>query len=137
MKMEMKLIDLLIELQQKNPNIYIGGSISLILQNAIPPREPSDVDLITPNRIHIYDVFGVMDKERHRIIRQYRSSDGIKFELFYNPQAEYVSYIYYGHTLKLSPVEEVLEWKRKKLNKNMWEDNHHACVKHKQDLKLI
>jgi hypothetical protein len=37
----------IIKIQQHYPNIYIGGSVALILQNAIPVREPKDVDLIS------------------------------------------------------------------------------------------
>ncbi len=57
----------IIKIQQHYPNIYVGGSVALILQNAIPIREPKDVDLISPVKIHIYDIFNnfVMVKTKH------------------------------------------------------------------------
>jgi predicted nucleotidyltransferase len=106
-------IALLAKFQQKYPNIYIGGSVSLILQGIIPYRIPKDIDIISTNRIHIYDLFEV--KKEKRRIKTYKHS-GLKFDLFINPNAQYVEHIYDGHILKLSPVDEVYQWKLKKEN---------------------
>jgi len=38
--------DILIEFQQKHPDIYIGGSVALILQGIIPYRVPKDIDIM-------------------------------------------------------------------------------------------
>jgi len=108
------ILEVLGKFQQKHPNIYIGGSVSLMLQGIIPYRIPKDIDIISTNRIHIYDLFGVK-KEKHRRIKIYKH-DGLKFDLFINPNAQSVEYIYKGHILKLSPVDEVYQWKSKKEN---------------------
>jgi len=47
--------------------------------------------------------------------------------LFINPNAQYVEYIYDGYTLKLSPADEVYEWKLRIQNVN--------TEKHANDLK--
>jgi len=105
---------ILIEFQQIHPNIYIGGSVSLILQGVIPYRVPKDIDIISTNYVHIYELFGV-EKEKHRLIKRYKYKDFL-FELFINPKAQFVEHIYNGHTLRLSPVDEIYQWKLKKQN---------------------
>ncbi len=117
--------DILIEFQQKHPDIYIGGSVALILQGIIPYRVPKDIDIISPKRTHIYEVFGI-DKPRPKILKRYRHN-GFLFDLFINPNAQYVEYIYNGYTLKLSPADEVYEWKLRIQNVN--------TEKHANDLK--
>jgi hypothetical protein len=106
----------IIKIQQHYPNIYIGGSVALILQNAIPVREPKDVDLISPVKIHIYDIFNV-NKNQHPRIRGCEFNN-IRFELFINPDAQYVEYDYNGFILKLSPIQEITDWKLKQLNRD-------------------
>ena len=56
------ILEELSKFQKKHPNIYIGGSVSLILQGIIPYRIPKDIDIISTNRIHIYDLFEVKKK---------------------------------------------------------------------------
>lgn len=114
------------ELQSKHPNVYIGGSISLILQNIIPLREVSDIDLVTNERVHIYDIFNV-DKEKHFLIRKYYSNN-VRNELFINPNAKYIDFNYSGFIIKLSPVDETIEWKKKFYEKTKKE-------KHLRDIK--
>ena len=111
----------LVKFQNQNPNIYIGGSTSLILQNSIPYRIPHDIDIITPIRTHIYEVFNIPNKPKHSMIRRYKF-DNLMFELFYNPKAEYVEYNWKNNILKLSPVDEVYEWKM--LDKNITREKH-------------
>lgn len=120
-----------IKIQERYPHIYLGGSISLILQNAIPNRVPKDVDLVTSERIHIYEVFNV-DRIRYPRIHSYKYNN-VKFELFVNPKAEYISYIYDGYTIKLSPIQEILDWKIKKLN--IYDINSKIYQKHLKDLQ--
>ena len=115
----------LLEFQQRYPNIYIGGSVALILQGIIPYRVPKDIDIISPNRIHIYDIFNV-DKPHSKIAKRYRHQ-GFLFDLFINPNAQYIEYIYNGCILKLSPADEVYQWKLR-------EQNVHR-EKHINDLK--
>lgn len=119
------ILYILIDFQQLNPNIYIGGSVSLILQNIIPIRIPKDIDIISPTKTHIFEIFNI-NKEHNIRIRRY-SFGGLKFELFNNPKAEYIEYVYNDNILKLSPVDEVMEWKLRK--KNIENE------KHKNDLK--
>lgn len=116
---------ILLEFQQRYPNIYIGGSVALILQGIIPYRVPKDIDIISPNRIHIYDIFNV-DKPHSKIVKRYRHQ-GFLFDLFINPNAQYIEYIYNGCILKLSPADEVYQWKLR-------EQNIHR-EKHINDLK--
>jgi hypothetical protein len=120
------ILNILVKFQNQNPNIYVGGSVSLILQNIIPYRVPKDIDIITPNRIHIYELFNVNDKPKHPVVRRYRYSD-LLFELFINPQAQYIEHIYNGHIIKLSPADEIYEWKKRERNINN--------KKHSDDLK--
>jgi hypothetical protein len=110
----MKMESVLLEFQQQHPDIYIGGSVALILQGIIPYRVPKDIDIISPNRIHIYDIFNV-GKPHARLVKRYRHQ-GFLFDLFINPNAQYVEHIYNGHTLKLSPANEVYQWKLREQN---------------------
>lgn len=107
------ILNEILKIQQQYPDIYVGGSLSLILQKAIPYREPKDIDLISPHRLHIYEVFNV-DKEKHWRIKN-KTFNNIRFELFHNPNAEYVKGNYKGNIIKLSPVDEIMEWKINKL----------------------
>ena len=103
------ILDKILSIQQQYPDIYVGGSVALVLQKAIPFRKPKDVDLISPYKTHIYEVFNV-DRDKHFRIRSH-SYDNIRFELFHNPNAEYVKGYYKGNIIKLSPVDEIMEWK--------------------------
>jgi len=114
------ILEVLSKFQKKHPNIYIGGSVSLILQGIIPYRIPKDIDIISTNRIHIYDLFEVK-KEKHRLIKKFKHNE-LKFDLFINPNAQYIEHIYNGYTLKLSPVDEIYEWKLRE--KNIQNEKH-------------
>jgi len=114
------ILEELSKFQKKHPNIYIGGSVSLILQGIIPYRIPKDIDIISINRIHIYDLFEVK-KEKHKLIKKFKHNE-LRFDLFINPNAQYIEYIYNGYNLKLSPVDEVYEWKLRE--KNIQKEKH-------------
>lgn len=114
----------ILELQSQYPNLYIGGSISLLLQNAIPYRETSDIDLITVEPYHIYDIFDV-DREINNKTRRY-NYNGTRNELFKNKNAQYLNFNYNGYILKISPVSEIMEWKQR----------FNYIEKHKKDLEL-
>ena len=109
------ILDTLLEFQQRHPHIYIGGSVSLMLQEAIPLRTPKDIDIISPQRIHIHDIFGITESKRHKLQHRHRHN-GFIFELFYNPRAQYTPYIYKGKIIKLSPINEINAWKSKDMN---------------------
>lgn len=110
----MRMENVLLEFQQQNPDIYIGGSVALILQGIIPYRVPKDIDIISPKRIHIYDIFGV-DKPQHKRLKKHRHN-GFLFDLFINPNAQYIEHIYNGYVLKLSPADEIYQWKLQEQN---------------------
>jgi hypothetical protein len=110
-----KILSVLVEFQQQSPNIYIGGSVSLILQNIIPPRIPHDIDIISPYKTHIFEIFNVIDREHHRIAKIYRYKD-LKFDLYYNPKAQYIEHEWKGNILKISPADEIYEWKLRETN---------------------
>lgn len=113
----------ILELQSQYPNLYIGGSISLILQNAIPHRETSDIDFITVEPYHIYDIFDV-DREINCKTRRY-NYNGTRNELFKNKNAQYLDFNYNGCIIKISPISEIMEWKQR---------FNHIC-KHKIDIE--
>jgi len=118
----------LINFQYINPNIYIGGSVSLILQNYIPYRIPKDIDIISKDRIHIYDIFNI-DKEKNKRIKSIKYNN-LQWDLFINPNAKYIEFNTKFGILKISPIDEILEWKFRFLEK------HTLNTKHKQDLNL-
>lgn len=122
------ILENIIKIQLEYSNIYVGGSISLILQNVIPFREVSDIDFISDKKTHIYDVFNINDREKHPIIRKYYSNN-IRNELFINPNAKFIEYNYDGYIIKLSPIDETIEWKKKFYTKFKNE-------KHKKDLEF-
>jgi len=109
------LLPILLEFQQRNPHIYIGGSVSLMLQEAIPVRIPKDIDIISTQRTHIHDIFGITESKKHKLQRRHRHN-GFVFELFYNPKAQYTPYIYKGKIIKLSPINEINAWKLQDIN---------------------
>ena len=117
----------ILEIQNNNPNIYVGGSISLILQGIIPYREIHDVDLIYNEKIQIHDVFNVNER---KCIRNKIHYNGIEHELFVNKNARYVNFDYNGLIIKLSPIDETIEWKKTFYNRYKKE-------KHLIDLKNI
>ena len=117
----------ILEIQNNNPNIYVGGSISLILQGIIPYRDIHDVDLIYNEKIQIHDVFNVNER---KCIRNKIHYNGIEHKLFVNKNARYVNFDYNGLIIKLSPIDETIEWKKTFYNRYKKE-------KHLIDLKNI
>lgn len=123
------VINVLLEFQENNPNIYIGGSISLILQKVIPVRIPKDIDIISTQRTHICEIFH-LDKPQHKLFRRHKYND-ILFELFYNPKAQYIEYTIKNKVLKLSPIDEIFKWK---INPP-YNFNKSDSIKHSKDIK--
>lgn len=121
-----KLLNILTEFQKQHPDIYIGGSISLILQEVIPYRIPKDIDLISTNRIHIYDLFNI-DKIKHPRVTKCRYKD-VLFDLFINPSAQYIEYNYNDNIIKLSPTDEIYQWKLRK--QNVYKQKHIKDLKY-------
>jgi len=111
------ILDKLIDFQKQNSNIIIGGSVSLMLQNQIPFRIPKDIDIISKDKIHIFDIFNI-NKERKPLCKVC-NHNGLRFELFINAQAKYIEYNHKEQILKISPQEEIWEWKmRSKYSQN-------------------
>ena len=117
-----EILNKLIQFQQEHPDIYIGGSTALILQNAIPFRIPKDIDIITPKKVHIYTIFNIQ-KEAHLRIKRCKHND-LYYDLHFNPNAEYIEYNFNGDILKLSPVNEIMQWKYK----NTYLDKHNNDI---------
>ena len=122
------IIEEIINIQQQYPNIYVGGSVALILQKAIPVRKPKDVDLISLDKLNIFDIFSTV-KHRYPFIKTHVYNN-IRFEIFNNPKAEYVEYDYNGFILKLSPVQEIINWKLKRIDKK-------PDIKHSNDIEYL
>jgi len=95
-------------IQALHPNVYLGGSASLILQNAIPNRLISDIDLIVTSKINIQTILPESFKFRNILV-----VEGIKYEFFKNENAQYLLV----NNLKLSPIDEIFEWKLNKSQK--------------------
>jgi len=117
----------ILEIQNNNPDIYVGGSLSLILQGVLPYREIHDIDLIHNKKIQIHDVFNINERKNVRNKIYY---NGIEHELFVNKEAKYVNFDYNGWIIKLSPIDETIEWKKIFYNRYKKE-------KHLIDLKNI
>ena len=119
------LLDKIVIFQKQYPNIYVGGSVALMLQDAIPYRIPKDIDLITSQKVHIYDLFTeTQDISNKHPMRRIVNMYGTKWELFYNPKASYIEHYYKGHHIKISPIQEVYDWKIK-FSKKYPEDKKH------------
>lgn len=130
------LEDIIFELiifQKTNPNIYIGGSIALMLQKTIPQRIPKDIDIISKENIHIYDIFNI-DKFKHPKIKLFKR-ENLKYELFINKNTKYINFNYQGNNIKITPVEEILDWKLKyqKRNPNNLKNNNDIIEIGKKD----
>lgn len=104
MKITPNLLQIIKEIQSQYDFIYIGGSVSLILQNAIPSREIGDIDLISTQKINISTIFNQPIIHARKRTTHFK---GFKFELFRNPKAQYVLL----NEIKLSPIDEIFEWK--------------------------
>ena len=122
------IIKEIINIQQQYPNIYVGGSVALILQKAIPFRKPKDVDLISLDKLNIFDIFSTVKHRRPSI--KTHVYNNIRFEIFNNPKAEYIEYNHNGHILKLSPVQEIMDWKLKRIDKK-------PDIKHSNDIEYL
>lgn len=119
------ILDKIVIFQKQHPNIYVGGSVALMLQDAIPYRVPKDIDIITPQKVHIYDLFTeTQDIPNKHSMRRLINMYGVKWELFHNPKALYVEHYYKGYHIKISPVQEVYDWKIKYSKKNPKDEKH-------------
>ena len=127
-----KNLDTLLNIQKEYPDVYLGGSISLLLQDINFPRIPKDLDLVTTSdKLNIYDLF-----EEFKFIPKNSKSTTIKlnntdWDLHYDPQAQYVEYFYKGFKLKIITIDDFIRWKKHyvKLEK--------CSLKHKEDLEYM
>jgi hypothetical protein len=125
------LLDKIVRFQKQYPNIYVGGSIALMLQEAIPYRIPKDIDLITPQKIHIYDLFTeTQDRPNKHPMSRIVNIYGTKWELFHNPDAQFVEHYYKGNHIKISPIQEIYDWKIKFSKKYPEDEKHIKDIKY-------
>lgn len=127
------IIQELIKFQKIYPNIYIGGSVSLILQDYIPLRIPKDIDIISKEEVHIYDLFNI-NKPKPRFLKMINYK-GLKYDLFFNPKAEFINFETKFGILKISPVKEIIQAKEKMLK--LFKYNEQTFNKHTNDIKNI
>jgi hypothetical protein len=106
------------------PTIYIGGSLPLIVYGVIPYRIPKDIDLISCIPIKECGLDAKKGFNSYKF-----KKDGINFEIFYNPKAEYIEYNYKEHIFKFSPIEEIMDFKLELSNREI------TCTKHLEDIK--
>ena len=108
-----KVLDTVVEIQKEHPDVYLGGSISLMLQNILS-REIGDVDLETQKKMYIRQVL----KEAPHVNLHIYIKDGVKYELLPNPSdyhqdGSYVEYNYKESILRLVPAERIIKVKEK------------------------
>ena len=108
-----KALDTVLEIQKDHPDVYLGGSISLMLQNVLS-RKLGDVDLEIQRKMYIRHIF---KSAPHVDVYTY-IKDGIKYELLPNPSDDhqdesYVEYNYKESVLKLVPAERIVKVKEK------------------------
>lgn len=117
-----------IKLHQQWPKLILGGSLALIIQDAIPYRKAKDIDLVG----HRYNVW---DKQE---IYQLGSSvddadcvmikiDGVAFDYFIKPSVIYSVIDFMGILINVQYTPQIISAKLQYYNK-------HAIVKHRDDL---
>jgi hypothetical protein len=127
-----KNLNILLNIQKKYPNVYLGGSISLLLQDIDFPRVPKDLDLVTTSKeLNIYDLF-----EEFKSIPKNPKSTTVKlnntdWDLHYDPQAHYVEYSYKGFKLKIITIDDFIRWKKHYVK------SKNCLPKHIEDLEYI
>jgi hypothetical protein len=109
-----KVLDTVVEIQKEHPDVYLGGSISLMLQNVLS-RKLGDVDLETQEKMYIRQI---LKAAPHVNVYTYYTEDGVKYELLPNPSdyhqdKSYVEYNYKENVLRLVPAERIIKVKEK------------------------
>jgi hypothetical protein len=110
------LLKYIVPLQKQYPDFYLGGSLALILQKHIPARDVKDLDIISPvsfGDLHEtkFPYRGMVTSKKTYHIREIKTC----LDFFHNPKAQYVTVKFQGHTIKLSPVNEIIHAKENKI----------------------
>jgi len=114
-------------IQNKYSYVSLGGSIPLIITNTIPFRPVKDIDIISTQFISKaeikYEVFGCglyelddqpFDIGRYKTICNKPLTQDLGLDLFINPQATYYYIKYRDLKLRISPPEEIFQFKFKR-----------------------
>ena len=110
------LLKYIVPLQKQYPDFYLGGSLALILQKHIPARDVKDLDIISPvsfGDLHEtkFPYRGMVTSKKTYRIREIKTC----LDFFHNPKAKYVIANIQGHTIKLSPIDEIVYAKENKI----------------------
>jgi len=110
------LLKYIVPLQKQYPDFYLGGSLALILQKHIPARDVKDLDIISPvsfGDLHEtkFPYRGMVTSKKTYHIREIKTC----LDFFHNPKAQYITVKFQGHTIKLSPVNEIIHAKENKI----------------------
>jgi len=110
------LLKYIVPLQKQYPDFYLGGSLALILQKHIPARDVKDLDIISPvsfGDLHEtkFPYRGMVTSKKTYHIREIKTC----LDFFHNPKAKYVTANIQGHTIKLSPIDEIVHAKENKI----------------------
>ena len=115
-----------VPIQDKYSFISLGGSIPLIISNLIPFRPIKDIDIISTQFVSKaeikHEIFGCsvyeLPSEHPFSMGDYRSYchkpfTDIGLDIFINPQATYYYVKYKDLKLRISPPEEIIQFKFK------------------------
>lgn len=115
--LEDNFLDELVKFQDQNQEVCIGGSIALILQQAIPYRKPKDVDVITTTDVLITELKGLSRLKDRDGISQYVIG-GLKCDVLRSPvNIQPVDYKHSSGIIKLYPVNELAIWKKETVDR--------------------
>jgi hypothetical protein len=115
-----------IPIQHKYSFISLGGSIPLILTQQIPFRPIKDIDVISTQFISKaeikHEVFGYplyevgenqFNISEYRLICNKPFTQGVGLDIFVNPKATYYYVKFRDLKLRISPPEEIVQFKFK------------------------
>jgi hypothetical protein len=115
-----------IPIQFKYSFVSLGGSIPLILNKQIPFRPIKDIDIISTQFISKaeikHEIFGyplyeveenTFDINKYRLICNKPFTQGVGLDIFINPKATYYYVKFRDLKLRISPPEEIINFKFK------------------------
>ncbi|MAX51430.1 MAG: hypothetical protein CMH22_05580 [Methylophaga sp.] len=111
-------LNLVRDLQNKFPNLIVGGSLALYLQGArlrrLEVEGCGDLDLIHPFWVDLKELDGVAHidaKNSGNTFDETFTLKGVKLDLSIEPNEKYKIVEFKGNTYKVNPVERILEFK--------------------------
>ena len=115
-----------IPIQFKYPFVSLGGSIPLILNKQIPFRPIKDIDIISTQFISKaeikHEIFGyplyeigeeIFNISEYRLACNKPFTQGVGLDIFVNPKATYYYVKFKDLKLRISPPEEIIQFKFK------------------------